>query len=237
MPTDPSETSIILGSGEQLDLIGPEQLDAAGLPPSAYADAEARGRFTGERLFSTNPKLYHAIAKLLARGETYREIAEICQVSTQTVTGVAYRERVPIETLRERIARVGLDVSRLSLEAMLEILSDPVQRAKVSIKDLAVVHGIATSNSQLLGGGATARVEVSDTSRPGHDDYDRLLAEARAEAARRREINVTATGLSAGKPVANEGAPAALTAPAATVDLEPSAVRIADASSAETPIK
>lgn len=219
-----SDASLILGNGEQLTLMPTEVLDEAGLPPAAYADAESRGRFTGERLFLSNPKLYQAIARLLARGETYREIADICQVSTQTVTGVAYRERVPVETLRERIARVGLDVSRLSLEAMLEILSDPIARAKISIKDLAVVHGIATSNAQLLNGGATSRVDVVPITAPGHDDYLRMLAATQEEAQRRGEpINVTPapeTGFGAGKPDAKGGDAAALPASSGGLDLD-----------------
>lgn len=220
MPTDNAQPSLILGSGEQLTLLPGEVLDSAGVPAFAYADAEARGRFTGERLFSTNPKLYQAIAKLLARGETYREIADICQVSTQTVTGVAYREQIPVETLRERLGRVGLDVARLSAEALLEILSDPVLRAKISAKDLAVIHGIMTSNAQLVLGGATARVEHRDVEAPGHDDYLRMVEQAKQAAALAREpIDVTGTGSSAETPGIKEGALAALAAPAASVEI------------------
>lgn len=210
--------SLILGNGEQLDLIRGEELDAAGLPPSAYADEEARGRFTGERLFSTNPKLYNAIAKLIARGESYRETADICAVSLNTVLGVARREAIPIESLRERMGKVGLDVARLSLEAMLELLTDPVTRAKLTLKDLAVAHGIANSNAQLALGGATARIEVTNVSAPGHADYERFLAEARAEMSR-REVNVTGTGFAADAPRAKEGDPAALPAPASGLEV------------------
>lgn len=210
---DTKAISLILGSGEQLNLMPGEELDLAGLPPSAYADAEARGRFTGERLFLSNPKLYHAITKLLARGETYREIADLCQVSTQTITGVSLREAIPVETLRERLGRVGLDVARLSLEAMLEMLHDPVLRAKLTLKDLAVAHGIAFQNSQLALGGATARVETRDITEPGHDDYLRMLADAQRSL--REPINVTPApmGLQAEKPAAKGGEAGTLGAP------------------------
>lgn len=225
MPTDPDDASLILGNGEQLNLIPGEELDQAGLPASAYADAEARGRFTGERLFSSNPKLYRAIAKLLARGETYREIADICQVSTQTVTGVAYREAIPVETLRERLGRVGFDVARLSLEALLELLSDPVTRAKISAKDLAVIHGIAFNNAQLALGGATARVELRDIAEPGHADYLRMVQQAEQAAAQAKEPkNVTGTG-SCGETPETKGAalPAPDAAGSACIDLDPAA--------------
>ena len=209
--------SLILGNGTQLDLMPGDELDLAGLPAEAYADAEARGRFTGERLFLQNPKLYGAVAKLLARGETYREIADLCQVSTQTVTGVAYREAIPVETLRERLGRIGFDVARLSMEAMLELLSDPIARMKISAKDLSVIYGIAVSNSQLLLGGATARIESRDVMEPGHADYLRMLADAQA-AARRGEINVTPTGLRAENPGAKEGGVIALAVPTSGLD-------------------
>lgn len=225
-----AETSLILGNGEQLDLIPGEALDDAGLPPSAFADAEARGRFTGERLFLSNPKLYQAIAKLLARGETYREIADICQVSTQTVTGVAFREAIPVETLRERLGRVGLDVARLSIEAMLELLSDPSARAKLSLKDLAVAHGIAFQNSQLALGGATHRIETRDITEPGHDDYLRMLADAQRRAT---EINVTPSpmGLNAGNPPAKGEASGTLAESSKALDLAPGGAETMPASS------
>ena len=200
----PDDASLILGSGHQFALIPEAVLDEAGLPPAAYASEEERGRFTGTRLFLSNPKLYSAIVKLLARGETYRTIADICEVSTQTVTGVARRESIPVETLRERLGKLGLDVARLSLEAMMELLTDPGNAGKFSLKDLAIVHGIATSNSQLLLGGATARVETREVVEPGHNDYLLALKEAGERAM--RNVTPVSTGLHAGNPEANGGA-------------------------------
>lgn len=190
--------SLILGNGTQLSL---EVVDELGIPPEAYAEGEARGRFTGDRLFFQNPKLYHAIVRLLARGLPYREVAEICQVSTNTVCGVSAREGVPVETLRERIARLGFDVAELTMEAIRDLLADPLARREMGLKDLAIVHGIAVQNAQLLAGAATARIEVGKQVEPTHADYLRLLAEAQAEAAKReRNITPVATGLSAESP-------------------------------------
>lgn len=175
--------SLLLGSGQQLQLV---DVDEVGLPAAAYASTEQRGRFTGERLFSSNPALYGAITKLLSRGHTYREIAEVCSVSVNTVCGVAYREVRSVETLRERIGRLGLDVAQLSMECIRELLTDPDWRRAATAKDLAIIHGIAFTNAQLALGGATARLETTDVSRPGHDDYLRYLQ------------NVTPTGLAGG---------------------------------------
>jgi hypothetical protein len=174
--------SLVLGNGEQLALL---EVDDAGLPQEAYAMAEASGRFTGDRIFSTNPRLYRAIVALLGRSVPYREISEICGVSVNTVCGVSQREGVPIETIRERIGRLAMDVSAMTAEAMRDMLADPIQRARLSFKDLAIAHGIATQNGQLLLGGATSRMETHEAP-PTHEDYLRSL----------RNVTPAATGLS-----------------------------------------
>jgi len=184
--------SLVTGAGRQLALI---DVDADGVPAAAYERVEQRGRFTGERLFFTNDRLYNAVVKLLARALPYREIAEICEVSINTVCGVAYREGVPIETLRARIARTGMVLAQLTQEAAVELLNDPNARAKLGGKELMVMHGIAFNNAQLASGGATHRIEMADITPPGHDDY---LAALR---------NVTRTGLSGEIRATKEPAP------------------------------
>lgn len=185
--------SLILGDGRQLTLLGAE-LDEAGLPDVVYAASDAAGRFTGERIFLKNPQIYRAIASLLGRSMPYREIADVCSVSINTVCGVAFRERVPIETIRERIGRIGLDVAQLTLEAIRDVMADPVARAKVSAKDLAIIFGIATTNAQLLLGGATSRIESGDISVPAHDEYLAFL----------RTVTPLPTGSLGGNPSAKE---------------------------------
>jgi hypothetical protein len=195
--------TLILGNGQQLELAG-QQLDDAGLPPSSYARMEESGRFTGERIFLGNPRLYRAIVALLARGEPYRSIADICSVSVNTVTGIAFREKIPIETIRERLGRTGLDVAQLSLEAMKDLLSDPLQRAGLTLKELAVAFGVATQNAQLLLGGATARVENTQAAIPDHEAYLAFL----------KTVTPVLTGLRAGNPGPNAAAPGAPDGPA-----------------------
>lgn len=164
--------SLVLGNGEQLALL---EVDDTGLPPEAYAMAEEAGRFTGDRIFSTNPRLYRAIVALLGRSVPYREISEICGVSVNTVCGVCQREGIPIETIRERIGRLAMDVAALTVEAMRDILADPEQRRRLTLKDLAIAHGIATQNGQLLLGGATARMETAEAT-PTHKEYLDIIA-------------------------------------------------------------
>lgn len=196
--------SLVLGSGRQLDLI---DADECGLPASAYARSEDRGRWTGDRLFFAHPQMYRAITKLLARGEPYRAIAELLEVSVNTVCGVAYREGIPIETLRERIGRLGLDVATLSLEAIRDLLSDPIYRMKITAKDLAIINGIATTNAQLLLGGATARIDTTTASVPDHEAYLAFL----------KTVTPLPTGLGAGNPGPKEGAAGTPTGPALDV--------------------
>lgn len=199
--------SLVLGNGQQLSLAG--ELDDAGLPAQAYERLEETGRYTGERIFSSNPKLYHAIVKLLGRAMPYREIADVCSVSVNTVCGVAFREQIPVETIRERIGRTGLDVASLSLELIKDMLSDPVISRTLSLKDLSVAFGIATSNAQLLLGGATARVENTQATVPDHDAYLAFI----------RNVTPVLTGLRAGNPAPNAAAPSALSGP--VVDVSP----------------
>lgn len=198
--------SMLLGNGTQLQLV---EVDEAGLPAAAYNDFEARGRFTGERLFLRNPQLYSAIVKLLARGLTYREIADTCSVSVNTVCGVCFREGVSIETLRERIGRLGLDVAHLTMECIRDLLADPEWRRSVTAKDLSIIHGIAFTNAQLALGGATARLgfEKADTTPPGHDDYLAFV----------KNITPAPTGLAAGNSPPNSAAAGAPGGPALDV--------------------
>lgn len=200
--------SLILGNGQQLSLLD-AQLDDAGLPPEAYEQSESFGRFTGDRIFSTNPRIYNAIAALLARGMPYREVSEICGVSVNTVCAISVREGTPIETIRERIGRLGLDVAQLSIEAMRDLLADPVLRGKLAFRDLAIAYGIATQNAQLLLGGATARIETMEAA-PTHEAYLAYLAAL-------RNVTPARTGLSAETPD-QKSEPAALPA-AAVIDL------------------
>lgn len=190
---------LTLGNGAQLDLI---ELDGDQLPAEAFAQLESRGRITGERLFSGNPRLYHAIIALIARGLPYREIAEVCQVSVNTVCGVAFRENIPVETLRDRIGRLALDVSSLTMEALRDLLSDRDARRRISAKDLAIIHGIATQNGQLLLGGATARMEQHTATPPSHAAYLEFIQ------------NVTPIGSAAGTPPQKEALPADVVPPA-----------------------
>lgn len=180
-PTD----SLLLGDGRQLKLL---EIDELGLPGAAYDRLEERGHFTAERIFSQRPDVYRVIVKALGKEMGYREIADLCAVSVNTVGAVARREKIPIESIRQQLARLGFDGVRLTIETILEILGDPDLRRKISAKDLAIMNGILTANAQLLSGGMTANIGTGENVKAGHDDYLKFIKD------------VTGTGLAGGKP-------------------------------------
>lgn len=188
--------SLIMGSGRQLALIAGDDDDAVAVPTAILVEAEQRGTFSGERLFLLHPRIYRAVAKMLAQGESYIAIESLLEVSPSTIRSVREREGVTIEAERARVGQTALDVARLSFETLRERLEDPIQRAKLSAKDLAVMAGIATQNGQLLNGGPTARMETTQGA-PSHDAYLRFLDSLR---------NVTPTGSSTQDPALKEAA-------------------------------
>ncbi len=88
-------------------------------------------------------------------------------------------------------------------ELLLEVLNDPARRGEASFKevsDLIKAATTATATGQLLAGEASARVEIAESKKPGHDDFNAELAKLR---------DVTSTGCEAEK----NGAPIAVDAP------------------------
>ena len=117
-----------------------------------------------------------------------------------------------------------MDVASLTLEAMRDLLADPAARARLTIKDLAVAHGIAFTNAQLALGGATARMGIAD-ERPAatHDDYLRMMEEM-------QRVLPLPTGSGAENPAQKAGA---LPMPGAAIEVPPSAVEPAKESPSE----
>lgn len=210
LPQTQARESFLLGNGKQLDFL--PDADPSEIPAEAYAAQESRGIFTGERLFQQNPRLYKGIVKLLGGGIPFWTIAETLSVSVNTVRAVREREGVTIDTEKNRIGGIALDVARLGFEELKRRLSDLDELAKLSAKDIAIMTGIATQNAQLLLGGPTARIETIEHGAPGHEDYLRYIAELK---------NVTATGLAAETPALKEATAAALpAAPGAVIEID-----------------
>jgi len=158
------------------------QLDLP-IDPSFFKAAEAKGEFTGARLFDKFPEKYKACVYLLAEGVGMIRIGRMLHISPNSVRGVRDREGVAIDIEKRRSAGVYRDVARLCGERMLEELEDPERAAKIPFNHKGVGLGIAQDKAELLSGGVTQRVETRPAA-PTAEDFRRYLESIpRAEAA------------------------------------------------------
>jgi hypothetical protein len=173
---------------EQQSLMMPDERQPELLPTRdpVFGDLERRGDFTGDRLFQQRPDTYKAVVVLLGQGIGVIKIGKLLSVSPNTVMAVRDRERLPIEIVRDHLARVAMDGATLASEAMRDGLSAVAGRAdKLEVKDLrdlAVLYGILVEKAQLLSGQPTARVQVEELKPAEHDafnDYLRALKPAK----------------------------------------------------------
>jgi hypothetical protein len=170
-----SNESQLLAPGEQPSL--------PGLPaPSFFAELEAKGEFTGERLHQQRPDVYKAIVMLLAQQPPVGviRIGKLLSVSPNTVMAVRDREGVTIDMVKQRLAEVAHNGALLASESILEALNEKAKTAHLlgirDLKDIAIVYGILVQNGQLLAGQPTARVEMGELQKPQHEDFNRYLA-------------------------------------------------------------
>jgi hypothetical protein len=166
------EDSLIARRAEQVasapPLFSEEVLDA-------LASAEARGEFTGERLFSQRPDIYRAVVELLGQGVGVRQIARTLRVSHNTIAAVRHREGQTVDTLKEQtIATLARFVGAAS-----ERLLEEVQTIK--LESLPVALGIAAEKLLLLSGQATQRIAHVDEA-PQVPAFAAWLSEKRADA-------------------------------------------------------
>ncbi len=141
----------------------------------ALASAEARGEFTGERLFSQRPDIYRAVVELLGQGVGVRQIARTLRVSHNTIAAVRHREGQTVDTLKEQtIATLARFVGAAS-----ERLLEEVQTIK--LESLPVALGIAAEKLLLLSGQATQRIAHVDEA-PQVPAFAAWLQEKKADA-------------------------------------------------------
>lgn len=185
--------SLIKSDDNQLKLFGSDQMDPA------FFSAEESGptpEFTGERLFSAKPETYRAIAALSAEGLSIRRIGRILHVSPNTVLSVRAHEPETIDADKRRLASLSREGARMCIEGIIEMLCDPDQVKKMTIKDKGIVFGILSEKSELLSGSPTARLQTIGS--PPAVEVIEYLSWLRSEYARR-------TGLGEGKKGENGG--------------------------------
>lgn len=130
---------------------------------------ERRGEFTAERLMESRPTIYRALVDGLGQGLGVRQLCRAYRVSHHTVAAVMARESVAVATLKERTVSVLRTFGRLAADRLLDEVD------QIPIQSLPIALGIAVEKAELLSGGATSRIEHSDSG-PTHEDYLRMIS-------------------------------------------------------------
>ena len=163
-------------------LIARQAAQVAAAPPLFSADvlealtsAEARGEYTGERLFSQRPDIYRATVELLGQGVGVRQIARTLRVSHNTIAAVRHREGATVDTLKEATVQALARFVGAASERLLEEVH------AIKLESLPVALGIATEKLLLLTGQATQRVAHVDEA-PQVPAFADWLTERRADA-------------------------------------------------------
>ncbi len=163
-------------------LIARQAEQVAAAPPlfseevlAALTSAEARGEYTGERLFTQRPDIYRATVELLGQGVGVRQIARTLRVSHNTIAAVRRREGDTVDTLKEQTVQALARFVGAASERLLEEVH------AIKLEALPVALGIATEKLLLLTGQATQRVAHVDEA-PQVPAFADWLTERRADA-------------------------------------------------------
>ena len=163
-------------------LIARQAAQVAAAPPlfsedvlESLTSAEARGEYTGERLFSQRPDIYRATVELLGQGVGVRQIARTLRVSHNTIAAVRHREGATVDTLKEQTVQALARFVGAASERLLEEVHN------IKLEALPVALGIATEKLLLLTGQATQRVAHVDEA-PQVPAFADWLTERRADA-------------------------------------------------------
>jgi hypothetical protein len=160
-------------------------------------EMERRGEFTAERLMESRPTIYRAIVDGLGQGLGVRQLCRAYRVSHHTVAAVMARESAAVATLKERTVSVLRTFGRLAADRLLDEVD------QIPIQSLPIALGIAVEKAELLAGGATSRIEHTESG-PTHEDYIRMISGKVIEA----EI-IPAIGFQGGEVAQKEADPGA----------------------------
>jgi hypothetical protein len=115
-------------------------------PINGQAIAKPKGRYTGELLLRTRPKIYRQIIRLLSEGVSANQICKLCHVTRETVRAVERREAVEISERKKSIIAILSNVAELGAARMEEKIG------KAPLRDAAIATGIATDKMLALTG-------------------------------------------------------------------------------------
>ena len=173
----------------KLSLINPEEkqlylIESDQLPASIFEESEKltdddgdgyKREFTAARLFARKPEVYNSIISLSAEGLGALRIGRLLKVSPNTVLAVRAREGEIVDIEKERISRECRAAARMCVEGIVEDLTDPARRRKISAKDKAIIHGVLIEKAELIAGLPTSRIDHSGSREPSADDYNNYL--------------------------------------------------------------
>ncbi|MEN6535844.1 MAG: hypothetical protein ABFD89_19435 [Bryobacteraceae bacterium] len=160
----PDTSSLIERDDQQLQLIPSSQMDAA-----LFSESESHGEYTAEILFERHRDKYLAAVSFLSEGIGILRIAGLLHISPSSVIAIREREGHAVEIEKGRLSRLARGAARLCVEAIVDLFRDPKRVEEISPRDLGILHGILVDKSELLSGGATARV-LHEEAVPGHSE-------------------------------------------------------------------
>ena len=156
----------------------PALFDVSAVPAERFEVIEQDPRnpeFTGARFFQCRPREYQEIVALRAEAVPIAALAKIYRVSRNTIAAIDERESrsVRVEQLKQSNSRAYNRLASLCRERAAELVLS-LEVADLSASEriacgrvFAILMGVAEDKAQLLSGGATARVEVTDPRASG----------------------------------------------------------------------
>src|SRR5215472_5948724 len=105
-----------------------------------------KGRYTGEILLRTRPRIYRQIIRLLSEGVSANQICKLCRVTRETVRAVERREAVEISDRKKSIVGILGNVAELGASRMEETIG------AAGLRDAAIGTGIAVDKMLALTG-------------------------------------------------------------------------------------
>ena len=131
------------------------------------AIAKPKGRYTGEILFRTRPRIYRQIIRLLSEGVSANQICKLCRVTRETVRAVERREGESISERKKSIIAILGNVAELGAGRMEETIGE------ASLRDAAIGTGIAVDKMLALTGQMPA-VNIANIWVPSEEERQEM---------------------------------------------------------------
>jgi len=165
------------------------------LPDEVEQKLDQDGHYTAERLWRSRPDTYRTIVHLLQQGQSIRAIKRACRVHHLTIAAVAERERIAIDTGKEKV----LANLRIAQSMLAESIIEDVVDGNLKPEAKPIALGIITEKIELLSGGVTQRIETTQTPSDAPRTWEEWMD-------RMKRVKGSDTGLGVGGTGANGAA-------------------------------